>query len=91
MGAGGTTYMTVTPKGKLQQKEREEVQLPYRLEFKRPLSPAWSSISTARPPCRCMTVSRAGNGGPTSVETNGNPIAPTSSCKRPPNPVLTVI
>src|SRR6267154_1428215 len=37
MGAGGTTYMTVTPKGKLQQKEREEVQLPYRLEFKRPL------------------------------------------------------
>jgi len=37
MGAGGTTYMTVSPKGKLQQKEREEMQLPYRLEFKRPL------------------------------------------------------
>jgi hypothetical protein len=37
MGAGGTTYMTVSAKGKLQQKEREEMQLPYRLEFKRPL------------------------------------------------------
>src|SRR5213076_1915983 len=37
MGAGGTTYMSVSPKGKLQQKEREEMQLPYRLEFKRPL------------------------------------------------------
>jgi outer membrane lipoprotein-sorting protein len=36
MGAGGTTYMTVSPKGKLEQKEREETQLPYRLEFKRP-------------------------------------------------------
>ncbi len=36
MGAGGTSYMTVTPKGKLQQKEREEMQLPFRLEFKRP-------------------------------------------------------
>lgn len=37
MGAGGTTYMSVSPKGKLQQKERAEMQLPYRLEFKRPL------------------------------------------------------
>src|SRR6476646_1322264 len=37
MGAGGTTYMTVSPKGKLEQKQREEMQLPYRLEFKRPL------------------------------------------------------
>ena len=37
MGAGGTTYMTVSPKGRLQQKVREEMQLPYRLEFKRPL------------------------------------------------------
>lgn len=37
MGAGGTTYMTVSAKGRLQQKEREEMQLPYRLEFKRPL------------------------------------------------------
>ncbi|HLQ12100.1 MAG TPA: hypothetical protein VK130_02485 [Steroidobacteraceae bacterium] len=37
MGAGGTTYMTVTAKGRLQQKEREEMQLPFRLEFKRPL------------------------------------------------------
>ena len=37
MGAGGTTYMTVSPKGQLQQKERAEMQLPYRLEFKRPL------------------------------------------------------
>src|SRR5438046_4145816 len=32
MGAGGTTYMSVSPKGKLQQKEREEMQLPYRRE-----------------------------------------------------------
>jgi len=31
------TYMTVSAKGRLQQKEREEMQLPYRLEFKRPL------------------------------------------------------
>ena len=37
MGAGGTTYMTVSAKGKLRQMEREEVRLPYRLEFKRPL------------------------------------------------------
>ena len=37
MGAGGTTYMVVTSKGRLQQKEREEVQLPFRFEFKRPL------------------------------------------------------
>jgi outer membrane lipoprotein-sorting protein len=37
MGAGGTTYMTVSPKGQLQQKERQETQLPYRLDFKRPL------------------------------------------------------
>jgi len=37
MGAGGTTYETVTPKGVLQQKQREEMLLPYRLEFKRPL------------------------------------------------------
>ena len=37
MGAGGTTYETVTPKLRLEQKEREEMQLPFRLEFKRPL------------------------------------------------------
>ena len=37
MGAGGSTYAVVTPKGKLEQKEREEIQLPFRLEFKRPL------------------------------------------------------
>jgi hypothetical protein len=37
MGAGGTTYETITPKGQLQQKEREEVQLPFRLDFKRQL------------------------------------------------------
>jgi hypothetical protein len=37
MGAGGTTYESVTPKLRLEQKEREEMQLPFRLEFKRPL------------------------------------------------------
>lgn len=37
MGAGGTVYESVTPKGQLQQKQREEMQLPFRLEFKRPL------------------------------------------------------
>jgi outer membrane lipoprotein-sorting protein len=37
MGAGGRTYMTVTDKAKLEQKEREEMQLPFRFEFKRPL------------------------------------------------------
>ena len=37
MGAGGRTYMTVTEKAQLQQKEREEMQLPFRFEFKRPL------------------------------------------------------
>ncbi len=37
MGAGGRTYMTVTAKAQLQQKEREEMQLPFRLDFKRPL------------------------------------------------------
>jgi len=85
MGAGGTTYMTVSAKGRLQQKEREEMQLPYRLEFKRPLKSDWSSISTARRPSSCMMVSRAGNGGLTSVGTSGNPIAPTRYGKPPPN------
>lgn len=37
MGAGGTRYATVTPKGQLQTKEREETLLPFVLEFKRPL------------------------------------------------------
>jgi outer membrane lipoprotein-sorting protein len=37
MGAGATTYAVVTPKGKLEQKEREETQLPFSFEFKRPL------------------------------------------------------
>jgi hypothetical protein len=37
MGAGAKTYETVTPKGALQQKQRDEMQLPFRLEFKRPL------------------------------------------------------
>lgn len=37
MGAGATTYAVVTPKGKLEQKQREETQLPFTLEFKRPL------------------------------------------------------
>ena len=37
MGAGGSTYATITPKGQLRQGEREEMQLPFRLEFKRPL------------------------------------------------------
>jgi|SRR5450432_499455 outer membrane lipoprotein-sorting protein len=36
MGAGATTYTTVTPAGKMQRKEREEAQLPFTLEFKRP-------------------------------------------------------
>jgi outer membrane lipoprotein-sorting protein len=37
MGAGGTRYAVVTPKGQLQEKQREETQLPFTLEFKRPL------------------------------------------------------
>lgn len=37
MGAGGTVYETVNAKGHLEQKERPELQLPFRLEFKRPL------------------------------------------------------
>ncbi len=37
MGAGATTYETVSPKGRLKQMEREETQLPFTLEFKRPL------------------------------------------------------
>jgi hypothetical protein len=37
MGAGATTYATVTPAGKLQMKEREEAQLPFTLDLKRPL------------------------------------------------------
>ena len=36
MGAGATTYTTVTPAGKMQRKERDEAQLPFTLEFKRP-------------------------------------------------------
>jgi hypothetical protein len=36
MGAGATTYTTVTPGGKLQTKHREEAQLPFTLESKRP-------------------------------------------------------
>ena len=37
MGAGATNYATITPKGKLEQKVREEAQLPFTFEFKRPL------------------------------------------------------
>jgi outer membrane lipoprotein-sorting protein len=37
MGAGATTYAVITPKGKLEQKEREETLLPFSFEFKRPL------------------------------------------------------
>ena len=37
MGAGATTYETITAKGTLQQKQRQEPQLPFRLELKRPL------------------------------------------------------
>jgi len=36
MGVGGTVYETVTPKGQLQQKQREEMRIPFRFEFKRP-------------------------------------------------------
>jgi RNase P/RNase MRP subunit p29 len=36
MGAGATTYPTVTPGGRLETKHREEAQLPFTLEFKRP-------------------------------------------------------
>lgn len=37
MGAGATTYDVVNQKGHLEQKEREETQLPFAFEFKRPL------------------------------------------------------
>jgi hypothetical protein len=37
MGAGGATYESVTPKGQLEQKHRDEMLLPFTLEFKRPL------------------------------------------------------
>jgi hypothetical protein len=37
MGAGASAYTTVSPAGKLQTKTREEAQLPFMLEFKRPL------------------------------------------------------
>lgn len=36
MGAGATTYAVVTDKGKLEQKQRDEMMLPFRFEFKRP-------------------------------------------------------
>jgi hypothetical protein len=37
MGAGGTVYETVSQKGQLEQKHREEILLPFTLEFKRPM------------------------------------------------------
>ena len=37
MGAGGARYVTVSPKGQMQTKDREEMRLPFTLEFKRPL------------------------------------------------------
>jgi outer membrane lipoprotein-sorting protein len=37
MGAGGTTYSSVTPAGKLETKTRPEVMLPFKLDYKRPL------------------------------------------------------
>jgi outer membrane lipoprotein-sorting protein len=37
MGAGASAYTTVSPAGKMQTKTREEAQLPFKLEFKRPL------------------------------------------------------
>jgi outer membrane lipoprotein-sorting protein len=36
MGAGASTYTTVSPAGKLQTKTRDEVELPFTLDFKRP-------------------------------------------------------
>jgi len=37
MGAGGSNYATITAKGQLKLGERDEAQLPFRFEFKRPL------------------------------------------------------
>lgn len=37
MGAGASTYVTVSQAGQLQTKQREEAQLPFTLDFKRPL------------------------------------------------------
>jgi hypothetical protein len=37
LGAGASTYTTVSPAGKLQTRSRDEAQLPFTLEFKRPL------------------------------------------------------
>jgi hypothetical protein len=37
MGAGGTSYVAVSPAGRMQTKEREEMRLPFTFEFKRPL------------------------------------------------------
>jgi outer membrane lipoprotein-sorting protein len=37
MGAGASTYSTVSPAGKLQTKTRDEAQLPFALDYKRPL------------------------------------------------------
>jgi hypothetical protein len=37
LGAGASTYTTVSPAGKLQTRTRDEAQLPFTLEFKRPL------------------------------------------------------
>jgi hypothetical protein len=37
MGAGGTVYVTVSPKGQMEQKHRDEMLLPFTLYFKRPM------------------------------------------------------
>ena len=37
MGAGGTVYETVSEKGQLERKHRDEILLPFTLEFKRPM------------------------------------------------------
>jgi hypothetical protein len=37
MGAGGRTYAAVSPKGHLEQKEHAEVELPFKLYYKRPM------------------------------------------------------
>jgi len=68
--------MTVSAKGRLQQKEREEMQLPYRLEFKRPLKSRLELDFNGQTAVQLYDgVKGWKNGGPTSVGTSGNPIS----------------
>jgi hypothetical protein len=76
MGAGASTYVTVSQAGQLQTKQREEAQLPFTLDFKRPL--------------KTRVGLRAGSCARTWAAPTGTLTQPTNCRKRLRRPASTV-